>query len=95
MREALAEAELDGVRLRAVKAEAHEDLKAAIGEHERAEAGSELAFYHAQTVTENVAKLDAENVAAMDHVGELLADLHSELDSLERDLDEYIEKETK
>ena len=42
-----------------------------------------------------VAELDAENVASMDHVGGLLEKLHADLDSIERDLDEYTEKETK
>jgi hypothetical protein len=40
-------------------------------------------------------KLDEENVAAMDHVGGLLDGLHTDLDSIERDLNEYIEKEAK
>ena len=37
-----------------------------------------------------VAELDAENVAAMDHVGGLLDALHADLDSIEADLDEFI-----
>ena len=95
MRRGLAEAELEGVRLRADKDEAAVYLANCIAEHERAEGGSELAWYDALTATEKVAELDAENVAAMDHVGELLVDVHGQLDSLERDLNEYIEKEAK
>ena len=95
MRRALAEAELEGVGFRAEKARAASHLACCIGEHERAEAESELAFYDAQIATEKVAELDAENVAAMDHVGGLLDALHADLDSIERDLKEYIEKEAK
>ena len=40
-------------------------------------------------------ELDAGNVAGMDHVGGLLDALHADLDSIERDLNEYIEKEAK
>jgi hypothetical protein len=95
MRRALAGAELDGVRLRAEKDRAAAHLVGCIGEHERAEAGSELAFYDAQTATEKVEELDAANVVAMDRVGDLLDTLHADLDSVERDLNEYIEKEAK
>src|ERR1035441_9930642 len=95
MREALAEAEREGVGPRAEKDRAAVHLACCIGEHERAEAESELAFYDAQIATEKVAELDAENVAAMDHVGGLLDALHADLDSIERDLKEYIEKEAK
>jgi hypothetical protein len=95
MRRALAEVEFEGVGLRAEKDRAAAHLACCIGEHERAEAESELAFYDAQTSTEKVAELDAENVAAMDHVGGLLDALHADLDSIERDLKEYIEKEAK
>ena len=95
MREALAKTELEGVRLRAEKDRAAAHLACCIGEHERAEAESELAFYDAQIATEKVTKLDAENVAAMDQVGDLLGALHADLDSIERDLNEYIEKEAK
>src|ERR1035441_409620 len=59
MREALAEAERDGVRLRAKKDRAAADLVGCIGEHARAEAGSELAWYDAQTATEKVEELGA------------------------------------
>jgi hypothetical protein len=90
MREALAEAELEGVGLRAEKDRAAAHLACCIGEHERAEAESELAFYDARTATDKVVKLDAENVAAMDHVGDLLGALHGDLDSLERDLNDFI-----
>ena len=38
-------------------------------------------------------ELDAENSAAVDHAGELVAGLHSELDQLESDLDQFIKKE--
>ena len=73
---------------RADRAAAH--LVGCIGEHERAEAGSELAFYDAQTATEKVEELDAANVVAMDHVGDLLDALHADLDSIEEDLDAFI-----
>jgi CYTH domain-containing protein len=90
MRRALAGAEREGVRLRAEKGRAAEHLAGSIAEHERAEAESELAFYDAQTATEKAVELDAENVAAMDHVGGLLDALHTDLDSLEADLDAFI-----
>src|ERR1039458_3531770 len=90
MRRALAGAELDGVRLRAEKDRAAAHLVGCIAEHERAEAGSELAWYDALTATEKVAELDAENVAGMDHVGGLLDALHADLDSIEADLDAFI-----
>ena len=95
MRRALAEAEREGVGLRAEKARAAAYLAGRIGEHERGEAESELALFDAQIATERVVKLDGENVAAMDHVGGLLDALHADLDSIERDLNEYIEKEAK
>jgi hypothetical protein len=37
-------------------------------------------------------ELDAGNVAGMDHVGGLLDALHTDLDSIEADLDEFIKK---
>jgi septation ring formation regulator EzrA len=37
-------------------------------------------------------ELDAENSAAVDRAGELVAGLHSELDQLESDLDQFIKK---
>src|ERR1035441_7671591 len=89
-RRALAGAEREGVRLRAEKGRAAEHLAGSIAEHERAEAESELAFYDAQTATEKAVELDAENVAALDHVGGLLDALHTDLDSLEADLDAFI-----
>ena len=92
MRRALAETERDGVRLRAEKDRAAAHLARCINEHERVEAESELTFYDVQTATEKVAKLDAENSAAVDHAGELVAGLHSELDQLESDLDQFIKK---
>jgi regulator of protease activity HflC (stomatin/prohibitin superfamily) len=92
MRRALAETEREGEILRAEKDRAAAHLARCIGEHERVEAESELTFYDVQTETEKVAKLDAENVAAMDHVGGLLGALHADLDSIERDLDEFIKK---
>ena len=95
MRLALAEAELEGVGLRAEKDRAAAHLAGCIAEHERAEAESELLFYDAQTATEKVVELDAENVAGMNNVGGLLDALHADLDSIERDLNEYIEKEAK
>ena len=45
--------------------------------------------------SEKVEELDAANVVAMDRVGDLLDTLHADLDSIERDLKEYIEKEAK
>ena len=90
MRRALAESELEGVRLRSKKDQAAAHLAGCIGEHGRAEAESDLAFYDAQIATGKVVELDAENVAAMDHVGDLLGPLHGDLDSLERDLDAFI-----
>jgi hypothetical protein len=95
MRRALAETEREGVRLRGEKDRAAAHLARCIGEHERAEAESELAFYGAQTATEKLEELDASNVVTMDHVGDLLGALHADLDSIERDLNEYIEKEAK
>jgi hypothetical protein len=90
MRRALAETEREGEILRAEKDRAAAHLVGCIAEHERAEAGSELAWYDALTATEKVAELDAENVAGMDHVGGLLDALHADLDSIEADLDAFI-----
>jgi hypothetical protein len=84
-----------GLHALAEKNRAAAALMAAGGELERAEAESELVWHDALTATEKLVKLDAENVAGMDHVGGLLDALHADLDSIERDLNEYIEKEAK
>src|ERR1035441_2535237 len=73
---------VEGEILRAEKDRAAAHLVGCIAEDERAEAGSELAWYDALTATEKVAELDAEKVAGMDHVGGLLDALHADLDSI-------------
>ena len=90
MRQALSEAEREGVGLRGEKDRAAAALMAAGGELDRVEAESDLAFYDAQTATKKAEELDAANVIAMDHVGDLLDTLHADLDSIEADLDEFI-----
>ena len=92
MRSALAEAEREGVGLRAEKNRAAAHLVGCIAEHERAEAEEELAVFDLRTSTDKLLEMHADTVASMDRTGELLADVHSQLDSIERDLDEFIKK---
>ena len=92
MRRALAEAEREGVGLRAEKDRAAAHLVAVLGEVGRAEAAEELAGYDLRATTDRLLDLHAETLASMDRFEELQSDRDDQLTVLENDLDDFIRK---
>ena len=95
MRRALAEAEREGVGLRAEKDRARENLEAVIGKYERGAAEEELAVFDLRTSTDKLLELHAETLASMDRTEQAVTEFERLATELERDLNEYIEKEAK